>query len=124
AFFATHAAQMLSYPYPLDYGEGPLLAQVHLLLSGTPVWRLYADPVAPPYTVVNYPPVYHLLTATLTLGLNLVGAGGNGGAALQAGRLVSLVATLAAVVALWMLAGDRRPTTDDRRPTAERDHDS
>ena len=63
AFFALHAAHLLSYPYPLDYGEGPLLAQVDLLRAGTPVWRLYGDPGAPPYAVVNYPPVYHLLAA-------------------------------------------------------------
>ncbi|HET9224994.1 MAG TPA: hypothetical protein VFO07_20945, partial [Roseiflexaceae bacterium] len=60
-FFALHAAHLLSYPYPLDYGEGPLLAQVDLLRAGTPIWRLYGDPGAPPYAVVNYPPVYHLL---------------------------------------------------------------
>ena len=27
-FFAIHATHMLHYSYPLDYGEGPLLAQV------------------------------------------------------------------------------------------------
>jgi len=30
-FFAIHATHSFSYPYPLDYGEGPLLAQVNLL---------------------------------------------------------------------------------------------
>src|SRR4029078_5586051 len=62
-FFAVHAAHLLGYPYPLDYGEGPLLAQVNLLRSGTPIWQLYADPDRAPYAVVNYPPLYHLLTA-------------------------------------------------------------
>src|SRR5262245_41288149 len=57
-FFAIHAAHLLRYPYPLDYGEGPLLAQIDLLRSGTPIWRLYADPDRAPYAVVNYPPVY------------------------------------------------------------------
>ena len=64
AFFAIHAAHLLNYPYPLDYGEGPLLAQVDLLRAGVPIWRIYGDPGAPPYAVVNYPPIYHLL-ATL-----------------------------------------------------------
>jgi hypothetical protein len=116
-FFVTHVAHLLSYPYPLDYGEGPLLAQVQLLLSGTPVWRLYADPGAPPYAVVNYPPVYHLLTVAVALALGsfgMAGGGGPGGAALQAGRVVSIAATLAAVVALWLLADHRPPTTDHR----------
>ncbi|MFL5800278.1 MAG: hypothetical protein ACJ8CR_00755, partial [Roseiflexaceae bacterium] len=121
AFFAVHAAHLLSYAYPLDYGEGPLLAQVQLLLSGTPIWRLYADPGAPPYAVVNYPPVYHLLATPVALLLEMFGVSGGGPsmAALQAGRVVSLAATLAAVVALWTLTDDRRPTTDDRRPTTD-----
>src|SRR5690349_2452852 len=69
-FFGVHAAHLLRYPYPLDYGEGPLLAQVGLLRSGTPIWRLYADPDHAPYAVVNYPPIYHLaaLLAALPLG--------------------------------------------------------
>jgi hypothetical protein len=52
-FFAIHAAHMLRYPYPLDYGEGPLLAQVDLLRAGTPIWQLYADPDRAPYAIVN-----------------------------------------------------------------------
>jgi hypothetical protein len=109
AFFAIHAAHMLSYPYPLDYGEGPLLAQVNLLRAGTPVWQLYSDPGMPPYAVVNYPPVYHMLAALVAA---IVGD------TLLAGRLVSLVATLAAVAALWWLTADRRPpTADDQSPT-------
>jgi hypothetical protein len=108
AFFALHAAHLLSYPYPLDYGEGPLLAQIDLLRAGTPIWRLYSDPGASPYAVVNYPPVYHLLAALFA---TLIGD------TLLAGRLVSLVATLAAVAALWQLTDDRRPKTDERRPT-------
>ena len=118
AFFAVRAAHLLTYPYPLDYGEGPLLAQTSLLLRGVPVWRLYADPAAPPYVVVNYPPVYHLLAALMALPL---------GSALLAGRLVSLVATLATVGALWALAyptagaaraEDREPRTENREPRA------
>jgi hypothetical protein len=109
AFFAVHAAHLLSYSYPLDYGEGPLLAQVDLLRAGTPVWRLYGDPGAPPYAVVNYPPVYHVLAALVA---TIVGD------TLLAGRLVSLAATLAAVAALWWLT-DHRPPTADHRPSAD-----
>src|SRR3954453_13343434 len=94
AFFALHAAHLLRYPYPLDYGEGPLLAQVDLLRAGTPIWQLYADPDRAPYAVVNYPPLYHLATLLVALPL---------GDALLAGRLISLAATLAAVGALWLL---------------------
>lgn len=102
-FFGAHAAQLLRYPYPLDYGEGPLLAQVGQLRAGTPPWRLYADPDQPPYAVVNYPPVFHALVALASL---LVGA------PLLAGRLVSLTAALAAVVAFWLLT-DTRPKKED-----------
>ncbi|MDQ2997532.1 MAG: DUF2029 domain-containing protein, partial [Chloroflexota bacterium] len=108
AFFAIHAAHMLGYAYPLDYGEGPLLTQVGLLRAGAPAWQLYADPDRAPYAVVNYPPVYHLATLLAALPL---------GDALLAGRVVSLAAALAAVCALGMLTEDeRRRTNDERRP--------
>src|SRR6266508_1361199 len=68
-FFAIHAAHMLSYRYPLDYGEGPLLAQVRLLRTAMPVWQLYADPDRAPYAIVNYPPIYHLATLLVALPL-------------------------------------------------------
>jgi len=115
-FFSIHAAHMLGYPYPLDYGEGPLLAQVDLLRARMPIWQLYADPDRAPYAIVNYPPVYHLAALLLALPL---------GSALLAGRLVALAAALVAVGALGMLAdggrttNDQRPTTDDRRPTTD-----
>jgi hypothetical protein len=94
-FFAVHAAHLLRYPYPLDYGEGPLLAQVDLLRGGTPIWRLYGDPDLPPYAVVNYPPIYHLAAAALSLLTRNT---------LLAGRLVALAAALASVAALWRLS--------------------
>lgn len=103
-FFVTHAAQILGYPYPLDYGEGPLLAQVSALRAGTPFGQLYANPDQPPYAVVNYPPVYHLASALLASAV---------GDTLLAGRLVALAATLAALAALWLLSDERRQTKDE-----------
>jgi hypothetical protein len=112
-FFGVRAAHLLGYPYPLDYGEGPLLSQVQVLRAGTPIWALYADPGAPPYAVVNYPPVYHLVSLAADA---LAGAAGCAarpeGAArcpLLAGRLVSLLATLAATLALWRLSASPDP---------------
>jgi hypothetical protein len=105
-FFAIHATHMLVYSFPLDYGEGPLLAQVDLLRAGTPVWQLYADPDRAPYAIVNYPPVYHLATLLVALPL---------GDALLAGRLVSLAAALAAVGALWLLTDGGRKMNDEGR---------
>ncbi len=93
-YFADHARQMLAFGYPLDYGEGPLLAQVERLRSGVPVWALYANPQRPPALIVNYPPLYLLVTAALA---PLTGS------ALIAGRLISLASALGCVAALVIL---------------------
>jgi hypothetical protein len=109
-YFADHARQIFAFAYPLDYGEGPLLAQVEALRAGTPIWRLYSDPAAPPYLIINYPPVYLLLTAGLAQLTDSV---------LLAGRLISLLAALGIVVAIVMLAApaDARRRTNDRGQT-------
>ncbi len=104
ASFAIHAWLILSFPYPLDYGEGPLLAQVEFLQTTPAFWHIYRDPSASPYMVVNYPPVY-LVVATV-----LSWATGN---ALLAGRLVSLLAALGCVVALVLLVDNRRLPRDN-----------
>lgn len=106
-FFAIRTTHLLGYPYPLDYGEGPLLAQVNTLLAGTPIWRMYADPDTAPFAVVNYPPVYHALSALVALPLALLGVSDP---ALLAGRLLSLLAATGTLVALWQLvAGAQNP---------------
>lgn len=94
-YFAAHAWLMLAHPFPIDYGEGPLLAQADLLLGGTSIWRLYADPEQYPFAIVNYPPLYLLLTAMVS---PLTGS------ALAAGRLISLLAAGGCVAALWRLS--------------------
>ncbi|HMP43439.1 MAG TPA: hypothetical protein PKA05_23910, partial [Roseiflexaceae bacterium] len=100
--FGVRMLQLLGYPYPLDYGEGPLLAQVAALAGGTPLPALYGDPDQPPFLVVNYPPLFHLLTLLLAW---------PAGSLLTAGRIVSL---LAAPAALAALAGLIRPTLPGR----------
>ncbi len=96
--FVVRAHGMLSFAFPLDYGEGPLLAQVEALRSGTPIWALYADPAAAPHLIVNYPPLYLLFSAGLAALF---------GSTLMAGRLIALGATLASVGAIAVLS---RPT--------------
>jgi hypothetical protein len=93
-YFADHGRQLLAFAYPLDYGEGPLLAQVAQLRAGTPIWKLYGDPMAPPYLIVNYPPLYLLVTAVFATVVP----------PLLAGRIVSLLATVGCVLALAELA--------------------
>lgn len=75
----------LSFPYPLDYGEGPLLAHAVRLAHGDPVYVVPG--AAPPWTVVNYPPVYPLLNA---VGSMLAGP------AYWYGRLLSMLGAVAA----------------------------
>ena len=107
-FFALHAAQVLRYPFPLDYGEGPLLAQIEQLRHGISLRDLYGPLDAPPYLVVNYPPVYLLLTWAASFLTGNV---------LLAGRLVSLAAALACAAALWALVGHGKRKMEDERNT-------
>jgi hypothetical protein len=101
-FFALRTWHVLTFPYPLDYGEGPLLAQVNALRSGIPLPRLYSDPGAPPYLVVNYPPVYLIVTSLVAplLDWTLPGSA----TTLLAGRLVTFCATLICALLIWRLA--------------------
>lgn len=106
--FALHAWYLLPYPYPLDYGEGPLLSQIMLLHSGIPPWQIYSDPAHPPYIIVNYPPFYPWLIATLNHIPELVGI--SAVTPLHVGRFVSLLATAGSALAIFLLTRDRQGT--------------
>ena len=55
--------QILSYPFPVDYGEGPLLSQVGRLAGFE---NLYSNDLThAPYTITNYPPIYMLIQVPL-----------------------------------------------------------
>ncbi len=97
-YAAEHVRLLLAFPFPLDYGEGPLLAQVSRLAGGEPIWHLYADPAQEPFLIVNYPPLYVLLSAGMS---SLTGV------PLTAGRLVALFGALASMAALAALIGRR-----------------
>lgn len=101
-FFVLRTWHVLAFPYPLDYGEGPLLAQVNALRSGASLPRLYSDPGAPPYLVVNYPPVYLVAVWFLAPLIDIAAPGSD--ATLLAGRLATLLATLGSAFLLWRLA--------------------
>jgi hypothetical protein len=49
----------LSYPYSLDYGEGPLLDQTLRMAKFENIYRSSLD--KPPYTISNYPPLFPLV---------------------------------------------------------------
>ncbi len=96
-----HALQALPFPYPLDYGEGPLLYQAVQLARGR---GIYGIPGAdPPYLMANYPPLYPLLLAPFA---RLFGP------RFWYGRLLSGLSTLTAavVLGLWVRreTGSRR----------------
>jgi len=90
--------QRLNYPFPIDYGEGPLLRQLQYLQQTASLASLYAPLESTPYMVVNYPPVYLLTSHLFTI------IGDN----LWAGRFVSALAGLIAGIAIYALS---RPTS-------------
>ena len=84
----------LRFPYPLDYGEGPLLSHALQLAGGHPS---YVIPGAePPWTIVNYPPIYPLLNAA---------ASTLAGPAYWYGRLISMVGAVLAATCAGLIVG-------------------
>ena len=98
--FATFVWQIVAYPYPVDYGEGPLLSQVGRLAAFENIYL--ADLTHAPYTITNYPPLYMLLQVPLNWLF---------GPAFWYGRLLSLLGMLLAVLflglTLYRLSRDR-----------------
>jgi hypothetical protein len=70
-------AEASAYRFELDYGEGPLLDQTQRLMAGEQIYRPMDET---PYTITNYPPVYHLVSGAFALWI---------GDTLAAGRMVS-----------------------------------
>ncbi|MBE0695489.1 MAG: hypothetical protein IH586_01055, partial [Anaerolineaceae bacterium] len=81
----AHAS--LSFRYPLDYGEGPLLDQTLRIASGENIY--HNDFSVPPFTISNYPPVFLLLQAPFALIF---------GPAFWYGRLISILGALLTAV--------------------------
>src|ERR671917_201490 len=93
--FLRHGWDALSFPFPLNYGEGPLLDQAVRLASFEGIYS--SDLTKAPYTISNYPPVYLLVQAPFVWLF---------GPELWYGRLISLasVAATALFVALTLFA--------------------
>lgn len=98
--YARLAGAALSFPYPLDYGEGPLLDQTLRLADGENIYK--NDFSVPPYTISNYPPLFLLLQVPFAKIF---------GPAFWYGRLISILGQLLTAVfiglTLWTLTGDR-----------------
>ena len=98
--YAQHALMALKFPYPLDYGEGPILDQVLRLAHFENIYR--SDISTPPYTISNYPPLFHLLQVPIAW---LVGP------AFWYGRALSLISALVAALFIGLTV---HTLTDDR----------
>lgn len=90
--YARLAGTALSFPFPLDYGEGPVLDQTLRLAHFENIYR--SDLTTPPFTISNYPPLFHLLQAPFALIF---------GPAFWYGRLLSISSALAAVVLVGLI---------------------
>jgi 4-amino-4-deoxy-L-arabinose transferase-like glycosyltransferase len=87
--FVGQGWDALTFPYPLNYGEGPLLDQAVRLAEFRNIYR--GELTGPPYVVSNYPPLFPLAQAPFVWLF---------GPAFWYGRLISLIS--AAVVALFV----------------------
>ncbi|MEA3307980.1 MAG: glycosyltransferase family 39 protein [Chloroflexota bacterium] len=90
--FSIHAVMGLGYPYPLDYGEAPLVDQAMRLAGGENIYQ--ADLSTPPYTIANYPPLYVL---AMTPFIKLCGP------SFLPGRAIAVFSTLATALFLGLI---------------------
>ncbi len=87
--FVGQGWDALTFPYPLNYGEGPLLDQAVRLAEFRNIYE--NDLTTPPYVISNYPPLFQLAQTPFVWLF---------GPALWYGRLISLLS--AAAVALFV----------------------
>lgn len=91
AYFVHHGWQALTFPYALDYGEGPILDQVMRLARGENIYRI--DLASPPYVIANYPPLFVLAQLPALWVAE---------PALWYGRLISLASAVATAIFLGL----------------------
>jgi hypothetical protein len=89
SLFVRQGWEALSFPYPLNYGEGPLLDQAVRLAGFRNIYE--GDLTTPPYVISNYPPLFPLVQAPFVWLF---------GPAFWYGRLISLASV--AAVALFV----------------------
>jgi len=89
--FIIHALLSVFFPYPLDYGEAPLVDQAMRLAAGQNIYR--TEMASPPYTIANYPPVYPLVLAPFA----------HSDIAFLAGRAISVLSAIATAIFLGLI---------------------
>ena len=94
--------EAITFRYPLDYGEAPLLNQAVQLNAGNPLYQTDLD--QPPFTIANYPPAYVGILAIFERVF---------GPALWYGRLISCVSAFssATLITLTVLSRSRELKT-------------
>lgn len=90
--FAIYAIATFTFPFPLAYGEAPLIDQAARLAAGENIYP--ADLSEPPFTVSSYPPLYTLI---LTPFADL-GAG-----SFMAGRVIALLSGIIAACLIVLI---------------------
>jgi hypothetical protein len=90
--FFAFGYQIITYPYQVDYGEGPLLSQVGQLARFENLYS--ADLSQAPFTISNYPPIYMLLQAPFP---------GLFGPAFWYGRLLSLISMMISALCIALV---------------------
>jgi len=93
--FLIHAYQADTFPYQLDYGEGPILQIARHVARGG---EMYPPIDQPPYLIASYVPLYYALSA---LGVKLTGP------SFLFGRLLSCVGALAIALFSGLIVWDR-----------------
>ncbi|MDH5558604.1 MAG: glycosyltransferase family 39 protein [Alphaproteobacteria bacterium] len=89
--FIDRFADYVRYPFDLDYAEGPILYQLAKLTAGE---SLYQPVSQAPYTVSNYPPVYHYVVWLVN---HIIGD------SQIAGRIISLAGSLVSALLIFTL---------------------
>jgi hypothetical protein len=90
--YLSVAGNALRFPYPLEYGEGPVLEQALQLSRGAPMYS--TDFAQPPYTLATTPPLFQWLLAPLVAA---------SGPAFWYGRAISILSAFAAALLIGMI---------------------
>jgi 4-amino-4-deoxy-L-arabinose transferase-like glycosyltransferase len=86
------ATMAVGFPFPLDYGEGPLLDDTLRMAHFENIYRSSFS--SPPYTIANYPPLFMLAQVPLYWIF---------GPALWYGRLLSIVSAFLAALFIFLI---------------------
>ena len=90
--YLTHSLLAVTFPYPMDYGEAPLVNQAMNLRAGENIYR--PDIADPPYTIANYTPLYVLSLTPFVGQLDTV---------FNTGRAISVLSAVATAVFLGLI---------------------